>query len=128
MRANTAKEAWDILQGEYLGDAKVRTIKLQTLRRELENIKMKENETLNDFSTRFFELINQMKSFGEDITDKRQVEKILVCLPEKFNNIVSVIEEKKDLATLTIQELMGSLKSFEQTTSRESEKIVEAAF
>ena len=80
MRANTAKEAWDILQGEYLGDAKVRTIKLQTLRRELENIKMKEDETFNDFSTRFFELINQMKSFGEDITDKRQVKKFLfVC-------------------------------------------------
>ena len=54
MRANTAKEAWDILQGEYLGDAKVRTIKLQTLRRELENIKMKEDETLNDFFYKIF--------------------------------------------------------------------------
>ena len=125
MRANTAKEAREILQNEFQGDAKVRAIKLQSLRKELENTKMKENETLNEFSTRFFDLINQMKSHGEDITDKRMVEKILICLLEKFDPIVAIIEETKNLALLSVQELIASLKSFEQRLSRHSKKLEE---
>lgn len=42
MRASTAKEAWEILQQEFHGSDKVQPIKLQNLRREFENIKMKE--------------------------------------------------------------------------------------
>ena len=40
MRATTSKQAWDILQLEFQGNAKVKSIKLQGLRRELENFKM----------------------------------------------------------------------------------------
>ncbi|RVW92695.1 hypothetical protein CK203_041546 [Vitis vinifera] len=75
MRASKAKEAWDILQQEFQGDKRTRSVKLQALRRELENMKMKENETLNEFSSKFMELVNQMKSYGEEISDKRIVEK-----------------------------------------------------
>ncbi|KAL6347263.1 hypothetical protein AAG906_013699 [Vitis piasezkii] len=63
-------------------------------------MKMKENETLNEFSSRFMELVNQMKSYGEEISDKRIVEKLLII----------VIEETKDLSPLNVQELFGSLK------------------
>ncbi|KAA8526403.1 hypothetical protein F0562_008394 [Nyssa sinensis] len=91
-------------------------------------MKMKENETLNDFSTRFSELVNQMKTYGEDISDARIVEKILISLPEKFDAIVAVVEETKDISKLSIQELMGSLKSYEQRLSQRSEKSLESAF
>ncbi|KAA8535322.1 hypothetical protein F0562_030325 [Nyssa sinensis] len=57
MRATRSNQAWEILQQEYQGDLKVRTIKLQNLRRDFETMKMKENETLNDFSTRFSKLV-----------------------------------------------------------------------
>ena len=39
MRAKTAKEAWEILQQEFEGDSKVRTVKLQFLKRDFENEK-----------------------------------------------------------------------------------------
>ena len=128
MRATRSKQAWEILQQEYQGDLKVRTIKLQNLRRDFETMKMKENETLNGFSTRFSELVNQMKTYGEDISDVRIVEKILISLPEKFDSIVVVIKETKDISKLSIQELMGSLKSYEQRLSRHFEKSLESAF
>ncbi|KAA8525231.1 hypothetical protein F0562_007086 [Nyssa sinensis] len=128
MRATRSKQAWEILQQEYQGDLKARTIKLQNLRRDFETMKMKENETLNDFSTRFSELVNQMKTYGEDISDARIVEKILISLPDKFDAIVVVVEETKDISKLSIQELMGSLKSYEQRLSRHSEKSLESAF
>ena len=89
---------------------------------------MKENETLNEFSSRFMELVNQMKSYGEEISDKRIVEKLLISLPNKFDPIVAVIEETKDLSLLSVQELFGSLKTYEQRLLRHYEKSVESAF
>jgi hypothetical protein len=48
--ASTANDAWGILQKKFHGDSDhVRTIRLQTLRRELENIKMKDYETVKDY-------------------------------------------------------------------------------
>ncbi|XP_028089091.1 uncharacterized protein LOC114289544 [Camellia sinensis] len=102
INATKAKEAWDILQKEYRGNLKVRTIKLQSLKRDFENLKMKDMELLKDYFSRVMEL--------------------------KYNPIVAVIEETKDLAELSIEELMGSIKTFEQRLSRQSEKSIESAF
>jgi hypothetical protein len=77
-------------------------------------MRMKENESVKDYSTRFLELVNQMKAYGEDMADRRIVEKILISLHEKFDPMVAVIEETKDLSSLGVQELLGSLKSHEQ--------------
>ncbi|KAK2999605.1 hypothetical protein RJ639_023298 [Escallonia herrerae] len=115
IRATKAKEAWDILEDEYHVDAKVRAINLLTLRRDLENMKMKESETLTEFFTRFVDLVNQMKTHGEEISDRRMVEKILICLPERFDPKVAVIEETRDIEKLSVQDLIASLKSYEQS-------------
>ena len=64
--ANYAKEAWDILETNFKGTDKVRTVKLQNIRREFENLQMKENESVVDFSSRIFNVVNQLKSNGED--------------------------------------------------------------
>ena len=110
MRLKKAKEAWEVLKQEFQGDVKVRAIKLQTLRRDYENTKMKENESLNDYSSRLTDLINQMKSYGDEIEDQHIVEKILISIPEKFVPIIVVIENTKDLKTLGIQELLNFVK------------------
>lgn len=119
MRASTTKKACEILQQEFHGSDKVQVIKLQNLRREFENIKIKENESMNKFSSRFIELVNQMKSCGDDISDKKQVEKILISLPDKFIPIVSVIEETRSIYSFSIQSLM---------VKNVSESSIESAF
>ena len=63
---NYAKEAWDILETNFKGTDKVCTVKLQNIRREFENFQMKENESVADFSSRTSNVINQLKSNGED--------------------------------------------------------------
>ena len=40
-------------------------------------MKMKENETMDEYFGRFIEKVNQMKSFGEEVPNKKIVEKIL---------------------------------------------------
>ncbi|BBG94303.1 hypothetical protein Prudu_002549 [Prunus dulcis] len=127
-RAKTAKEAWDTLEKEFQGDSKAITIKLQTLRREFYNMKMKESECIQDYASRLAEVVNQMRTLGEEISDQRVVEKILISLPEKYDPIVAAIEECKDITTLSIEQLMGSLKSHEQRRLTRNDQSVESAF
>ncbi|TYK00496.1 TMV resistance protein N-like [Cucumis melo var. makuwa] len=54
-----------------------------------------------------------LRSNGEEVGDQRVVEKILRSMPRKFEHIVVAIEESKDLSTLSINSLMGSLQSHE---------------
>ena len=66
------------------------------------------------------ELVNQMKSYGEEISDKRIVEKLLINLPDKYDTIVVVIEKTKYLSLLSVQDLFGYLKTYEQRLLRHS--------
>lgn len=66
---------------------------------------MKENETMLEFQDIFIELVNQMKIYGDEIENKKLFEKFLGFLLKKVNHIVLVIEETKDLDTLTFQDL-----------------------
>ncbi|KAL6209674.1 hypothetical protein ACLB2K_020614 [Fragaria x ananassa] len=127
-RDNTAKEAWEILEREFQGDSKARTIKLQSLRREFHNLKMRESECIQDYSSLVTEVVNQMRTLGEDLSDQKVVEKILISLTEKYDPIVGAIEESKDISSLSIEQLMGSLKSHEQRRLGRNEESVESAF
>ncbi|KAL3729300.1 hypothetical protein ACJRO7_026409 [Eucalyptus globulus] len=126
--ARTAKEAWDILREEFQGSEKVRIIRLQTLRRDFENSKMKNYETVQEYCGKLKELVNQMRAYGDGITDQRVIEKILVSLTIKYNSIVTTIEGTKDLTTLSISELIGSLEAYEKRLMAQDEDSVENAF
>ena len=52
-------------------------MRLQTLRGELEAMKMKESEDVSSYVTRVQTVANQHKRNGETLTDARVVEKIL---------------------------------------------------
>ncbi|ESR65176.1 hypothetical protein CICLE_v10010754mg, partial [Citrus x clementina] len=62
-----AKEAWYILHNKFKGRSKVKISKLQDLKGDFENINLKENETMQEFSDRFTKLMNQMKIYGDQI-------------------------------------------------------------
>lgn len=76
---------------------------------------------MKDYTSRIIDLVNQMKIYGDDIFDKRTVNKVLYSLDSKFNFIVIAIEESKDLGKLSPQELFGSLQAHEQKISSRNE-------
>jgi len=55
------------------------------------------------------------------------VEKILRSLTNNFENVVCTIEESKDLATFTIDELAHSLEAHEQRKKKKNEETLEQA-
>ncbi|CAN6562772.1 unnamed protein product [Malus baccata var. baccata] len=123
-----AKSAWDVLEKVYRGSTKVSAVNLQSLRRDFEYIRMKDDELLDDYLSRLSEIINQMKSYGEILYDERIVQNSLISLPRKYDNIFSIIEETKDMSTLSVEELIGFLKGFAQRLSRHDNNDVENAF
>ena len=77
-----AKEAWDTLETAYQGLDKVKTSKLQILRKDFESLCMKDSENVDTFYTRVVGLINQLKYHGEPVFDQRVVEKILKSITQ----------------------------------------------
>jgi len=81
---DTAKQIWNYLQEEFYGNERIIQMQVLNLRREFEMQKMKETETIRDFSDKLLSIVNKVRLLGEDLLDKRVVEKILVTLPKRF--------------------------------------------
>nr|KYP68962.1 Retrovirus-related Pol polyprotein from transposon TNT 1-94 [Cajanus cajan] len=110
MGSTTAKEAWTTLQEEFEGSEKVRAVKLQTLRRNFELLNMKESKTVNDYYSKIKEIVNQMRAYGENILDKKIVEKILISVPYKYDPII-VTWRAKNLLELIHTDICGPMRT-----------------
>jgi len=126
--AESSKKAWDTLETCYQGVTKVKNVKLQNLRRDFENLKMKDNETVDNFMTQVMSVVNQLRQYGEDLPDQRVIEKLLRCFPKKFEAVVVPIEEFKNLSQMHIDELTGSLLAHESRMNRYDDTPLENAF
>jgi len=124
----TSKQAWEILKQEYLGDQKVITVKLQTLRRNFETLGMKNNESVQVYLSRVSGLVNHMRSYGEIVTDQTVVSKVLRSLTPKFDHVIAAIEESKDLSTYSFDELMSSLLAHKDRVCRFMRKWMRRLF
>jgi hypothetical protein len=128
MHLETAKAMWDKLISNYEGNEKVKDDKLQTYRLKFEQLKMNEDEIVSKYFLRVEELVNAMKGLGEKFDDSLLVHKILRSLPDKFNPKVSAIEELNDLKTLSIDQLLGTLTTYEMRISKDKSITREASF
>jgi len=72
---------------------------------------MKEIKDIDSFMNWVMTVVSQLKIYGEEIKDQTVVEKVLISLSTKFDVVVAAIEETKDLASLTLDNLKGSLLS-----------------
>ncbi|KHN09230.1 hypothetical protein glysoja_048631, partial [Glycine soja] len=73
-------------------------------------------------------LANSITSCGDTITNLTLVEKVLRTLNPRFDHIVVAIEESKDLESLSVDELQGSLEAHEQRLQeRANDKATEQA-
>nr|POF09299.1 hypothetical protein CFP56_28243 [Quercus suber] len=108
-----AKEAWEILETTYEGTKKAKDTKLQMLTTKFEELKMGDDEPFNSFYGKLNEIVIAKLNLGEKIEDTKVVRKILRSLLESFKVKVTAIEESKDLDEIKIQELIGSLQTYE---------------
>ncbi|GKA19242.1 zinc finger, CCHC-type containing protein [Tanacetum coccineum] len=117
----TAKEVWESIKVRYIGEDRVQKARLQTLRSELETLKMKNNESVSDFAGKLGSIRGKFKSLGSTLKDKTLVRKLLNSVPNKFLPIVASIEQYSEIDTMSFEEAMGRIITFEERIKSQDE-------
>ncbi|XP_070018185.1 uncharacterized protein [Nicotiana sylvestris] len=89
---------------------------------EYELFRMKDDESIQDMHTCFTYIINELHSLREIIPRNKFVRKILSVLPRSCKSKVNAITEAKNLQALTINELVGNLKTYEMKKKKKKKK------
>ena len=108
-----AHTAWNILQIVHEGTKVVKINKLQQLITRFESIRMTDNEFFDEFYAKLNDIINSAYNLGEIYDQPKIVRKILRSLTENFRSKVTTITKSKDVDFISVDELVGSLQSYE---------------
>ena len=104
--------AWNILQTVHEGTKTVKINKLQ-LTSKFESIRMSNDESFDEFYAKLNDIVNSAYNLGEIYDQPKIVRKILRSLTENFRPKVTAITESKDVDSIHVDELVGSLQSYE---------------
>ena len=74
---------------------------------------MSNDETFDEFYTKLNDIVNSAFNLGEVYDQPKVVRKILRSLTEDFRPKVTAITESKDVDIIHVDELVGSLQSYE---------------
>ncbi|XP_070020558.1 uncharacterized protein LOC142178480 [Nicotiana tabacum] len=118
----SAKEIWEALQTAHEGTTQVKQSKINMLTTEYEFFKMYEDESIQDMHTRLTSIINELHSLREVIPINKLVRKILSVLPGSWESKVNAITEAKDLQMLTIDKIIGNLKTYKMKRKKDLER------
>ena len=121
----TAHDIWHTLEITYEGTSQVKENKASLLVHQYELFKMKPPESIQEMFDRFNDIINGLKALGKTYTHSELVRKILRSLPKNWSPIKTAIQEAKDLSTLPLENLMGSLLTHEMSMREEEEDQAE---
>ena len=80
-----------------------------------ENIRMHENQNFSSFYFELSGIVNCFFNLGEPILDSKVVRKILRSISKRFRPKVATIEESKDIDSMRVDELVGSIQTYEMT-------------
>jgi len=107
---STAKAMFTSLGENYVGSKKVREAKTLILVHQYELFKMKDDESIEEMYSRFQTLVYGLQILKKSYVASDHVSKILRSLPSRWRAKVTAIEEPKDLNTLSVEDLVSSLK------------------
>ena len=103
---------WNILQTMHEDTKAIKINKLQWLTSKFESIRMSNDESFDEFYAKLNDIINSTYNLG-DYDQPKIVRKILKSLTKNFRPKVTAIIESKDVDSIPVDELVGSLQSYE---------------
>nr|GEV62389.1 zinc finger, CCHC-type [Tanacetum cinerariifolium] len=121
----TAKAIWDALKTRCIGEERVQQARLQTLKSDFEMLHMKEDDTIDTFTTKLTTLVNKAASLGHTMKDGTLVRKLLNDVPDRYLQIVASIEQYSYLSEMTLEEAIGRLKTYEEMIKYKKGKQVD---
>lgn len=120
---DSAKKIWDAIKTRHMGADRVKEARLQTLMADFDRLKMKDDETIDEFTGRISEISSKSTALGEEIEETKLVKKFLKSLPrKKYIHIVAALEQVLDLKTTGFEDIIGRLKAYEERVTEEEEE------
>ena len=104
-----APTIWNILQTMHEGTKAVKINKLQQLITRFESIRTSDNEGFDEFYAKLNDIVNSAFNLGEIYDKLKIIRKILRYLIEDFRPKVTAITKSKDVDSIPVDELVGSL-------------------
>lgn len=102
-----------LLKAKNDGVPKLRVSRIHALRREYENLTMEEEEQVLDYYNKLSQIMVELKSLGEKLTDVDVITKLLRSVSGKFNSITTYLEQFQDLNSTSVEEILETLKIHE---------------
>nr|GEU50311.1 UBN2 domain-containing protein [Tanacetum cinerariifolium] len=103
----------------HQGNNQVKDNKISLLVQQYEQFVISEDESIDSGFARFNTIITSLKALDEGYSSKNYVRKFLRALHPKWRAKVMVIEESKDLTSLSLDELIGNLKAKKESSDDE---------
>ncbi|XP_059668781.1 uncharacterized protein LOC132313857 [Cornus florida] len=110
----SAKEMWDSLQAAHKGSSVIKENKIQLYKVQYEACKMEERETIAEYLFRINDIVNNMKSLGEDIKDSDVCKKILREAALKVKEVTEESDPKSEEDDLEEDEVANLSKKFKK--------------
>ena len=96
----------------------VKDSKFQRLTTSFDEIKMEEDESIDEFYAKLKDIMYSAFNLGKTILEPKIVRKVLRSLPERFHAKITTIEELKDIDKIPLTELVGNLQTHEPRLTR----------
>ena len=114
-------DIWHTLEVTHEGTSRVKESKINLLVHTYELFRMKSSETIGDMYTQFMDVVNGLEGLSKGFLDFELVNKILRSLLKSWDPKFIVIQEAKDLNNFPLEELIGSLMTYEITCKAHEE-------
>lgn len=111
----TAHDAWITLEKNFGVRAKKSKV---SLKRQLHKLKLDDKEDIASLVNRLKSIVTQLTYIKCDIEEEDKIAALLGALPETFDNIVTIIEEKEPAPAL--QDVINSLQTEEKKHKKDS--------
>ncbi|GJS42149.1 hypothetical protein Tco_0567192 [Tanacetum coccineum] len=101
----------------------IKANKIDLLVQQYELFMIPEEESIDNAFAKFNTIITSLKALDEGFSSKNCVRKFLRALHPKWRAKVPKIDESKNLTTLSLDELIGNLKVYEEVIKKDSETV-----
>ncbi|KAF5819633.1 hypothetical protein HanXRQr2_Chr02g0079821 [Helianthus annuus] len=119
----STKALWDALVARGEGNAAIRKMRHNLLKKEFESFQFLDNETLNDMTTRFYHLISEIYSYGVLATQQEMVARFADALPPKWSSFIELQKHTGSLDTINIYEFIQKLEHKNDEEIRKAKRI-----
>ena len=91
--------------------------------------KMQPNENITSWFDRYITIVNQLNQLGKAILEDEMAKRLLRSLPKTWRSTIVAIRKAKDLNKISLDEIYGSLLTYEQEVNQideeEKKKVIE---